>query len=176
MTFKQAFCSMGITEFDKPLKGLNEKEEFSTLVNWALNKLPPFHSMDLRYKVIDELYQIVISKCEKGMRIGKPMLKTSVKGAIRYDWPEEVTYETLSVDIITASMLRADIINWAKKEGRLLTAQQLSQLADNEGPCDWDYEQPVENSQVKLVQTERNCWDVVLTEEERNLLGEFLEV
>ena len=36
MTFKQAFCSMGITEFDKPLKELNEKEEFSTLVNWAL--------------------------------------------------------------------------------------------------------------------------------------------
>ena len=48
-------------------------------------------------------------------------------------------------------------------------------MTNPQGPPDWDYEPQVESPQIKLVQTERNCWDVVLTEE-RNLLGEFLEV
>jgi len=61
-------------------------------------------------------------------------------------------------------------------EGRLLTAQQISELANPEGPIDWNYQPQVESPQIKLVQTERNCWDVVLTEEERNLLGEFLDI
>jgi len=40
----------------------------------------------------------------------------------------------------------------------------------------WNEQPQMEQPHVKLVQTERNCWDVVLTEEERNLLGEFLDV
>jgi len=84
MTFKQAFFQFGVTEYDKVLKGLNEKEEFSALVNWVLNKLPPFHNMDLRHKVNDELYQTAIHKRAREIRVGKPMLKTRYNGAIRY--------------------------------------------------------------------------------------------
>ena len=71
MTFKQAFFKFGVTEDDKVLKGLNEKEEFSTLVNWVINKLPPFKSMDLRHKVNDELYQTSIQKKGKRNKSGQ---------------------------------------------------------------------------------------------------------
>jgi len=30
--------------------------------------------------------------------------------------------------------------------------------------------------QIRLVQTDRNCWDVVLTEEERGIIGELLDI
>ena len=46
ITFKQTFYQLGMTDVDKPLRELNEKEEFSALANWVLNKLPQFHSMD----------------------------------------------------------------------------------------------------------------------------------
>jgi len=174
MTFKQAFSQFGVTEYNKVLKGINEKEDFSALVNWVLNKLPLFHSMDLRHKVNKELYQTIICRRAREIRVGKPMLKASHDGTIRYDWPEEITYETLDVGIITASVKRADIINVAKMEGRLLTAQQIVELENPQ--IDWNYQPQVESPQIKLVQTERNCWDVVLTEEERNLLGEFLDI
>jgi len=173
MTFKQAFFQFGVTDYDKKLKGLDEKEEFSTLVNWVLHKLPPFHSMDLRHKVNKELYQTTIHKRAREIRVGKPMLKASHDGTIRYDWPQEITYETLGVDIINTSVKRADIINAAKNEGRLLSEEQVSELLNPQ--IDWNNQQQVETQQIKLLQTERNCWDVVLTEEERNLIGEFLD-
>jgi len=46
-TLRRAFVQFGVTEYDKPLKELNDKEEFSTLINWAINQLPSFESMDL---------------------------------------------------------------------------------------------------------------------------------
>jgi len=55
ITFRQAFYRLEMTDADKALRELNEKEEFSALVNWALNKLPPFHSMDLKHKVNDAI-------------------------------------------------------------------------------------------------------------------------
>jgi len=174
ITFKQAFFQYGMAEIDKPLKELNEKEEFSALVNWALNKLPPFHSMDLRQRASGVIYQTSLHKCGRQVRVGKPMVKTDFPGTIVYDWPEEVKYDTLGVDVITRSTLRADIINVAKMKGKLLTAQQVTELANPQ--INWNDQPQVETPQIKLVQTERNCWDVVLTEEERNLLSEFLDV
>jgi len=116
ITFKQAFYKLGMTDDDKTMKELNEKEEFSALVNWALNKLPSFHSINLRQRVNDEIYQTPIHKCEKGMRVGKPMSKTRCQGAITYDWPEEMKYETLDVKAITNSIIRADAINLTKMQ------------------------------------------------------------
>jgi len=173
MSFKQAFFQCGITGFDKRLKDLNEEEEFSALINWALNKLQYFHSMDLRYRVNGSIYQTPSHKNGREIRVGKPRLKIHHPGAITYDWDEETKYTTLEVDKITASVERADIINAAKKKGILLSKQQISELARPEGPPDWDYPLQVESPQVELIQTERNCWDEVLTEEERNLLSEF---
>jgi len=83
-------------------------------------------------------------------------------------------YELLDVEAITTSVRRGDIVNVAKMEGRLLTEQQI---AEKENPqINWNYQPQEKSPQIKLVETERNCWDVVLTEEERNLLGEFLDI
>jgi len=60
-TLRKAFVQFGITEYDKPLKELNEKEEFSALINWAINHLPVAESMDLRHRVNDKLYQTKLS-------------------------------------------------------------------------------------------------------------------
>jgi len=54
-----------------------------------------------------------------------------------------------------------------------LSEEQVSELLNPQ--IDWNNQQRVETQQIKLLQTERNCWDVVLTEEERNLIGEFLD-
>jgi len=174
MTLRQAFFQLGMTEVDKPLRELNEKEEFSALVNWALNKLPPFQSMDLRKKVNGEIYQTPIHKSGRQLVVGKPVFRASHPGTILYNWPKEMKYELLDVDTIATSVIRADIVNAAKIEGRLLTEQQI---AEKENPqMNWDNQIQKESLQIKLVKTERNCWDVVLTEEERNLLGEFLDI
>jgi len=174
MTFKQAFFQFGLTDHDKALKELNEKEEFSALVNWALNKLPQFQSMDLRHRMNDKIYQTSINKSGRHLVVGKPMLKINHPGTILYDWYEEPTYESLNVGIITNSAQRADVINAAKIKGRLLTAQQVTEIMNLQ--IDWTYQPHVESPQIRLVQTERNCWDVVLTEEERNIIGEFLDI
>jgi len=102
------------------------------------------------------------------------MSKTNHPGAILYDWPEEMKYELLDVETITISEIRADIVNVAKMEGRLLTAQQITELVNPQ--IDWNYQPQVKYPQIRLMQTERNCWDVVLTEEERNLIGEFMDI
>jgi len=55
-TFRRAFSKFGVTKNDKPLKEMNENEEFSALVNWTINQLPEYEEMDLRYKVDGKLY------------------------------------------------------------------------------------------------------------------------
>jgi len=157
----------------KKLKGLNKKEEFSTLVNWIINKLPPFKSMDLRHKVNDELYQTPIQRRAREIRVGKTMLKTSQAGTVSYDWPEQITYETLDVEIITTSAIRANIINAAKMDGKLLSAQEIAER--EKLYIGWNL-QPKEISTSQSEQEDRNCWDEVLTEQEREILGEFLDV
>ena len=109
----------GVTEYDKPLKELNDKEEFSTLINWAINQLPSFESMDLRHRVNGKLYQTSLHKKAREILVGKPKEKDNQDEAVTYDWPEYVTYETLAVNIITISMLRANVINDAKKRGTI---------------------------------------------------------
>ena len=127
--------------------------------------------MDLRHKVNDELYETTISKRKREIRVGKPRITTRYNGAINYNWPEETTYESLDVSTITASLLRADIINVAKMNGKLLSKQEI---AEQENPqINWEQEEQVE---VPKIKSERNCWNVVLTEEEKNLISEFLEV
>jgi len=174
ITFKQAFFKMGIVEEEKPMKELNEKEEFSALANWILNKLEPFQGMDLRFKADNKLYQTTIHKSGRRMGIGKSEVKADFPGAITYDWPEGITYDKLEVDIITKSMLRADIINFAKKEGKMLSRKEIEEIENPQ--INWTEEESVAITQIKLVQTDTNCRNVVLTEEERNIISEFLEV
>ena len=174
ITFKQAFHPLGMTEVEKPLKDLKEKEEFSALVNWALNRLPPFYSMDLRQKVDDKIYQTPLQYNGKQIRARKTILKTDHPRAITYDWPAEMTYESLTVDMITMSAKRADIINAAKMEGKSLTEQPVTELANPQ--LDWKCLSTVEQTPIELTQPEKNYCKVVLNEEERELLNEFLDV
>jgi len=180
ITFKQAFFKLGMTGFNKKLKELSEEEEFSALVNWTLNQLPPFHSIDLRHKVDGEIYQTSIHKDGRKIRVGKPTFKTNYPGAIMYDWSEEMNYETLDVDVIKDSIARADAINQAKVQGgSFIPAQQMPELLNpevEEGSTELEQQQQVASQQISSVQTDGNCWNVVLTEEERNLLGELLDI
>ena len=84
ITFRQAFYQLGMTEFDKKIGELNDKEEFSALVNWAMNKLQPFHSMDLRHRVNDEIYQTSIHRSAREIRVGRPTLSIKNPEAIKY--------------------------------------------------------------------------------------------
>ena len=137
-------------------------------MNWAINQLPSYESMDLRYQVNDTVYQTNIHKRARETRVGNAVAKAKHAGAITYDWPEQVTYETLDVNTITISMLRADIINDAKKSGQLLPEQEVTEQVNPQ--IDWNI-QPVEGFQMG-----ENGWNGVLREEERELINEFLEV
>jgi len=160
-----AFAQFGVTEDDKPLKELNEKEEFSTLVNWAINQLPSFESMDLRHRVNGKLYQTNIHKKAREIVVGKPKEKDNQDEAVTYDWPEHVTYETLDVDVITISMLRADAINVAKRKGQYLSEQEVTARVNPQ--IDWNVEE------LQMGESGENR---VLTEEEMELINEFLQV
>ena len=89
-------------------------------------------------------------------------------------------YETLNVDVITDSMTRADAINLAKmQEGSFIHAQRIPELLNPEVKEELialEQQQQEASQQISLVQTDRNCWNVVLTEEERNLFGELLDI
>jgi len=129
--------------------------------------------MDLRLKVNGTIYQTTLYKCGRQVRVGR-VIRKDYQGAIGYDWPEEIGYDSLSVDLITASVMRAEIINMAKKNGRPLSRKEI---AEQENPqIDWNSETQEQTPQIELVQTGRNCGDVVLTQEERDLIDEFLDV
>jgi len=164
-TLKKAFAKFGVTENDKPLKKMNEKEEFGALVNWALNQLPAYESMDLRNKVDDKMYQTRIRKKNRKIRIGKPKEKDNQEEAITYAWPEDATYETLAVNVITISMLRANVINDAKRKGQFLSEQEVTARVHPQ--IDWNVEE---------LQMGENGENRVLTEEEMELINEFLQV
>jgi len=174
ITFKQAFYSLGMTNMNRPIRKLNEEEEFSALANWILNKLPLRCSMNLRLKVNDKIYQTSIYEGRRQIVVGKLMQQASQHGAITYYWPEETKYESLTVDIIKTSAKRADIINAAKAEGKILTDQQITELEVSQ--IDWKSQPLMEQPPMQSEQTERNSWNAVLTEEERELLSEFLDV
>ena len=117
-TFKRAFAKFGVTRDDTLLKEMNEEEEFSALVNWAINQLPEYEDMDLRYKVNGKVYQTTLRKRSREIRVGKTREEDYQDEVITYGWPEDVTYETLNVDIIAISVLRAKVMIEAKNKDR----------------------------------------------------------
>jgi len=95
VTFRQAFFKLGMTEDNKPMKQLTDKEEFSTLVNWALNKMSMFNNMDLRLKVEGTIYQTTLYKGGRQLRVGR-ITRCDYREAIGYDWPEDTNYDSLT--------------------------------------------------------------------------------
>jgi len=74
------------------------------------------------------------------------------------------TYETLDEKIITISMLRADAINDVKRKGQVLSQQETT--ARMWPQIDWNVEELQKGTGE----------DRVLTEEEMELISEFLQV
>jgi len=174
LTARQAFLQFGGTEYNKKLKDLNEKEEFSTLVNWMLNKMPAFQRMKLRHKVNGDLYQTVIRKRRRIITVGKPRIQANCDESINYEWPEEATYETLDVNIIATSAEKADAINQAKTHEQLEYVQETEAQASSQ--TGGDTQTTEECSTFQEEQPERNDGHTVVTEEEMELINEFLDI
>jgi len=190
MAFRHAFGALGMVDKNTPLKQLNDKELFSTLVNWAINRMPRLHSMVLRVKY-GAVYQAIIVKSLKNLRVGK-LERVAEPGGIAYDWPETTRYDSLEVEIIKASAQRANEINAQKGydknalERAHNTQKQADKIMNEECPQDPQPEEEVRQEgastsgetsmpRITLRQNEPNIWEVVLTEQERELIEEFLE-
>ena len=112
-------------------------------------------------------------------------------GGIAYDWPETTRYDSLKVEIIKASAQRANEINVQKGydknalERACKTQKQADEIMNEECSQDPQPEDEVRQEastsgetsmpRMTLRQNEPNIWEVVLTEEERELIEEFLE-
>jgi len=198
MSFRQAFFALGIVNDNKPLRQLNDEEIFSALANWAIHKLPILHSMILRIKVDGAIYQTVVRRCQRRLRVGK-IVRVTGPGGIAYDWPEETKYDSLDVSIIENSVYRANTVNvergydlsvrertqQAQEQADELILEERSQPEEQADVHDEERSQSEEEQaddiswdipRISMRQTERNCWEVVLTEEERELINEFLEI
>jgi len=161
-TLRRSFAKFGVTDHDKKLKDMNEKEEFSAVVNWAVNKLPSYEHMYLRHKVDGQLYQTSIRRRYSEKVVGKPRVKDSQSEAMTYDWPEHVTYETLDEKIIAISVLRANARNEARKQGKELTEEELKAKVFPQ--IEWA-------AGLQQGNDER----ITLTEGEMELINEFLQ-
>jgi len=102
MSFRKVFISLGMVNENKPLKQLSDEETFSALVNWSIHKLPMWHSMILRISWNGAIYQTILRKSQKYLRMGK-IVRVTDPGGIVYDWPEETKYDSLDVSIIESS-------------------------------------------------------------------------
>jgi len=164
ITFKKTFVKFGVTEDDKPLKEMNQKEEFSALVNWITNKMPENEDVELRYKVEEKLYQNKISKRCRGIRVRKPKIEDENEESITYAWPDFATYENMDVDIITISVVRAKAMNEEKRKEQELNEQETT--ARGSSQINWNMEEIQQGIGAEKV----------LTKEEMELINEFLQV
>ena len=149
-------------------------------------------------------YQTTLHKNQNRIRVSE-IVKKYGPGAIRYDWLPGTDYHSLNLDEIETSIKRADLINDAKMKGQELTQEMILQyeaissaetteVMTEDAETSGDKTSSAETTevitedigtsgdmarprvpQIKLRETEKNCWQVVLTEEERELIDEFLE-
>jgi len=184
ITFKQAFFCKGMSDENAPLKQLKDQEEFSALVNWALHSLVKDEDMILRVKDKGLIYQTILHKTERKIRVGN-IKQIYGTGAMRYDWPDGIKYHALSLGEINASAKRADVINDAITNRQAMMHQQEERPRDERQVEMPNEETPGSSSpqdflstipNIRLRETEPNLWEVVMTEEEKELIAEFLEV
>jgi len=184
ITFKQAFFCKGMSDESVPLNQLKDKEEFSALVNWAIHSLVKDEDMTLRIRQEGFIYQTILHKTDWKIRVGR-IKQIYGTGAMRYNWPAEVTYHSLSLCEINASAQRADVINDAITNRRATMHQQEERPRDERRDEVQNEEMPESSSSqdflptipnIRLRETETNLWEVVMTEEEKELIAEFLEV
>ena len=102
-----------------------------------------------------------------------------------YDWPDEIKYHSLFLGEINARAKRADVINAAITNRQAMMHQQAERPRDERQVEMSNEETPGSSSpqdflptipNIRLRETEPNIWEVVMTEEEKELIAEFLEV
>jgi len=97
-------------------------------------------------------------------------------GAIRYDWLPGTNYYSLTLREIQVSMWRADIINDGKMRGQEITQEMMMQHTEMpRGETSRVMSTTSGVPSIRMREVEENRWEVVLTEEERELINEFLE-
>ena len=135
-TFKKTFYWVGLNEagkLDKPIKGMNEEDEFSCIANWIKHRMPKRESVIIRFKANGLAYQAKIGLNGQRLYVNKPILMTTVSKPTLYDWQEEETYNTLTADKIRNSMQKADLLNDKREqeEGQKLMARFVSACEEN---------------------------------------------
>jgi len=175
ITFRQAFSNRGMVDDSIQLKTLTAKEEFSALANWILNELPRYERMTLRADMEGITYETTVHKDQYKIRVGE--IKICGPGVIRYDWREGLLYCSLNLREINEGIQRADIINKARME-RQKEQQEPGVEVHQRELVNEDAEILAITSNIprmRMRETDKNCWEIVLTEEERQLIDEFLQ-
>ena len=119
VSVKKTFCWIGFHEasqLDKPIKDMNNKEEFSCIMNWIMHKMPKRKAVIIRFDVCGVTYQVKISHNGQRLCVNKPTLVTTIDEATLYDWQGEETYRTLTVEKICNSIQGADQKNKQKEQ------------------------------------------------------------
>ena len=78
-------------------------------------------------------------------------------------------YEALTASKIEESAFRANVIN-IERGCEVNTAGTSRTVEEQAAENSWEI------PQIRMRQTQENCWEVILTEEERELIDEFLEI
>ena len=78
--------------------------------------------MELRIDMEGIIYATNLKKYGNNISVGAIVKKYGPE-AIRYDWLPEITYQTLNMSELEASLKRADLINDAKMKGQELTQE-----------------------------------------------------
>jgi len=120
-------------------------------------------------------YETTVHKDQYKIRVGE--IKTCGPGVIRYDWREGPLYCSLNLWEINEGIQRADIINKARIEKQKEQQEPVVEGHQRE-LVNVDAEILAITSNVpniRMQKNDKNCWEIVLTEEERQLIDEFLQ-
>ena len=120
-------------------------------------------------------YETTVHKDQYKIRVGE--IKTCGPGVIRYDWREGLLYCSLNLWEINEGIQRADIINKARIEKQKEQQEPVVEGHQRE-LVNVDAEILAITSNVpniRMQKNDKNCWEIVLTEEERQLIDEFLQ-
>ena len=131
--------------------------------------------MTLRADMEGITYETIVYKDQYKIRVGK--IKTCGPGVIRYNWREGLLYCSLDLREINEGIQRANTINETGMARQQIQQEQVMDISQPElvnGDSEiWAITANI--PRIRMRETDTNCWEVVLNEEERQLIDEFLQ-
>ena len=148
---------------------------FSTLVNWILHEMPKYGRMVLRADMEGTTYETIVYKNQYKIRVGT--IKKCGPGMMRYDWKEGLLYCTLDLREIDEGITRANLANGVERGEQQIQQGQVLERPQPEGVNEASEILAItsEIPRIRMIETSTNCWEVILNEEERQLIDEFLQ-